>query len=115
MKKREWIILGVITVIAITAIFYMKQKPKASGYVVAVQRGSNIVMEFDPMVDAVYQVDGDYGGLEIEVKDGKWHVINEHCPNHICANMGWMGTGDALIPITCIPNNIMIFLEESPK
>ena len=112
MKKKEWIITGILVLIAIGAILFMRLRPKDSGYKVAVQHRNTIVMEFDPMKDAVYQVEGDVGGLEIEVKDGKWHVINEQCPNHVCAEMGWMGVEDILLPITCLPNNIVIYLEE---
>ncbi len=117
MKRREWIIIGILAAAAVIAIAIMKLKPssQASGYVVAIQHRNTIVQEFDPMVDAVYKVDGDVGGLEVEVKDGKWHVINEQCPNHVCANMGWMGVNDVGVPITCLPNNVIIFLEETPK
>ncbi len=116
MKKKEWIIIAVLAAVSIIAIVLMKMKPKekGSGYVVAVQHRMTIVKEFDPMVDAVYHIEGDVGGLDVEVKDGKWHVINEQCPNHVCAQMGWMGVEDNLMPITCLPNNIVIFLQESP-
>ena len=117
MKKKEWIIIGVIAAAALIALLVLRinaARP-ASGYVVAIQRGNTIVKEFDPMVNAVYDVEGDVGGLQVEVKDGRWHVINEKCPNHVCANMGWMGVEDIGIPITCLPNNVMIFLEETPK
>ena len=116
MKRNEKIIIAVLAAAALIVLAVLKLRTSnSSGYVVAIQRGSQIVREFDPMIDAVYDVDGDVGGLQVEVKDGKWHVINEKCPNHICANMGWMGVDDIGIPITCLPNNVMIFLEESPK
>ena len=115
MKKREWIILlAVIAACLLGSVLFSMRPKKNSGYVVKVQHGSEIVKEFDPMVDAVYAIEGDCGGLEVEVKEGRWHVINEKCPNHICANMGWMSVEDTLLPITCLPNNVIIYLEESP-
>ena len=113
MKKKEWIIIAGLAAAALIAllVFRLTQK-KDSGIRVAVQHRMTIVLEFDPMVDAIYHIDGDTGGLDVEVKDGKWHVINEQCPNHVCANMGWMGVDDTLWPITCLPNNIVIFIEE---
>ena len=117
MKRKEIITIAVIAAIAIVSIIALKLKAgsrKDSGYVCVVQHASEIVLEFDPMVDAVYQIDGDVGGLEVEVKEGKWHVINEKCPNHICASMGWMGIEDIGVPITCLPNNIVIYLQETP-
>jgi hypothetical protein len=125
MKKKELWILIVIALGAILGMVFLSHRPAAytgssteggfvsqSGVVVAVQHRNEIVLEFDPEVDAVYDIEGDVGGLQVEVKDGKWHVINEQCPNHICASMGWVGPDD-LIPITCLPNNIMIFVESS--
>ena len=116
MKKKELFLLVLIAAAAIAVIAVMKLTSGAqkSGYTVAVQHRQTIVKEFDPMVDAVYHIDGDTGGLDVEVKDGKWHVINEQCPNHICAQMGWMGIQDIGVPITCLPNNVIIFLKEAP-
>ena len=55
--------------------------------------------------------DGDCGGLDVEVKGGRWHVIHEQCPNHICANTGWASPEDMIV-ITCMPNNIVIQVSE---
>ena len=49
--------------------------------------------------------------MHIEVKDGKWHVSEVECPNLICEAMGWVDVTE-IIPITCLPNNIIIYVEE---
>ena len=49
--------------------------------------------------------------LVFEVKDGRWHVGSVECPNHTCEQMGW-DDGSSFMPITCIPNNIMIGTSE---
>lgn len=113
MKRKEWIIIGILLLASAIAFAALRLRKSSSGATVAVQHRNEIVLRFDPAKDAVYHVDGDTGGLDIEVKDGKWHVINEQCPNHICANMGWMGYDNVILPITCLPNNIIIFVEES--
>ena len=125
MKKKEIWILVLVAVGALVGLLVLNHVntpytgsstsgnfKSESGVTVAVQHASDIVLEFDPAVDAIYTVDGDYGGLQIEVKDNQWRVINEKCPNHIWASMGWANK-DSLIPITCLPNNIMIFVESS--
>lgn len=124
MKRKELYILLGIVLIATAALFILRRSraysgsstsgdfQSRSGVTVAVQHGNQIVLEFDPDVDAVYHVDGDTGGLDIEVKDQRWRVVNEECPNHICAAMGWADK-DSVIPITCLPNNIMIFVESA--
>ena len=114
MKKREIIIVALVAVVALLAVVFLKrpQKPEEEPKtLVAIQHGNNIVKEFDPTVDAIYEVTGDYGKMNIEVKDGKWHVSEVECPNHICEAMGWVDVTE-IIPITCLPNNIIIYVEE---
>lgn len=121
MKKKEKLILGIIALIAIIAIGVMK-KPSDTKVnsdkgtqtaKVAIVHGDQVVQEFDPNVDAIYDIQGDYGKLRVEVKDGKWHVMDDvECPNLICNKMGWVGVDDVM-PITCLPNNIIIVVEES--
>lgn len=115
MKKKEIKILVILAAAAAAVILVLKlvqarSSAEGSGVKVAIYYRDEIVQEFWSGEDAVYQVDGDSGGLEVEVKDGKWHVINEQCPNHVCAEMGWVGEGEYL-PITCLPNNIVIVQE----
>ncbi len=116
MKKKEIIIIAVIAAAAAAAILLMHifRSDKASGVTVAVQYQNRIVYEFDPAFDQEYELTGDYGKMVIEVKDMKWHVKEVECPNHICEHMGWMGPDD-LMPITCLPNNLIIYLEEKPE
>lgn len=127
MKKNEWIILAVIVLFTAGVLFWTnmnKNKPSDAEitpepaeqtlspedrqYMVSIVYHNTVIQTFDCRVDAVYHVDGDYGGLEVEVKDNKWHVINEQCPNHICAEMGWAGIDD-IMPITCLPNGVFIY------
>ncbi len=118
MKKKEIIILAVIALIAVVAIVALNMPKNVSktsetkGVMVAIYHRNKIVQEFDSGIDAVYTIEGDYGTLDVEVKDGKWRVTNEECPNHICAEMGWIGEGEYL-PITCLPNNVVV-VEETP-
>ena len=118
MKKKEIIILAVIALLAVVAIVALNMPKNVSktsetkGVMVAIYHRNKIVQEFDSGIDAVYTIEGDYGTLDVEVKDGKWRVTNEECPNHICAEMGWIGEGEYL-PITCLPNNVVV-VEETP-
>ncbi len=117
MKKKELIILVILACIAGGVIAYLKwpkQEEKEPTTLVAIQHGNTILKEFDPNVDAIYEVTGDYGKMQIEVKDGRWHVSSVECPNHICEAMGWVDTSE-IIPITCLPNNIIIFVEETTE
>jgi hypothetical protein len=79
----------------------------ASGQWIAVIHGSSVALWFDSGVDSTYTLTGDYGTMTITVKDNKWCVSAVECPNHNCEQMGW-DDGTNMVPITCIPNNIMI-------
>lgn len=120
MKKKEIIIITVIALIAIASIFGIRyyqnnQEPTgndtptqtAQGQWIGVIHRNNVAKWFDSGVDQEFTVTGDYGDMTIEVKDGKWHVKEVECPNHTCEQMGW-DDGTNFVPITCIPNNILI-------
>lgn len=88
-------------------------KPDAApkGQWVALIHRNRVAIWFDSGVDAEYQWTGDYGVMTVEVKDGKWCVESVECPNQICKSMGW-DDGTNLVPITCLPNNIIIVTED---
>lgn len=111
-KKIEIAVIVVIVLVSFIAIMYMIgiQNMKSTN-VVAVYKGAETILEFDPSEDATYDVTGEYGEMTITVKDGSWCVSEVECPNHICEQMGWKDT-DSIDYITCIPNNIVIICKE---
>ena len=110
LKKKEiWILVGLV-VVSLLGVLLFSSSSKES-VMVSILHGDEVVQTFDPQVDGNYVVQGDYGTLEVEVRDGKWHVIHEQCPNHICSKMGWVSVED-MVPITCLPNNVIILVEE---
>ena len=86
-----------------------KEPTDPASVTVDIYHGNELVKSFNPSIDNVYHITGDYGGLDVEVVDGKWHVTNEECPNHICNGMGWMGPDD-IIPISCLPNDVYVIV-----
>ena len=107
------LILGAIVAVAVLLIMcrmFIAKNGSHDGVKIAVYHRDEVVKEFWSDKDAIYTIEGDYGTLDVEVKDGEWRVTNEECPNHVCAQMGWVGPDEAL-PITCLPNNIVIIQE----
>ena len=109
LQKKEMIIVALIA--ALCAVWILVLRRPKSHVTVQIVHGQEVIREFDPAEDAIYHVDGDCGGLDVEVKGGRWHVIREQCPNHICANTGWASPEDMIV-ITCMPNNIVIQVSE---
>ena len=66
------------------------------------------ILEFDLNKNDIYVVEGTYGLVRIEVKDGEFHVFDVDCPNHDFEQMGWINK-DSLFPIVCLPNEIIIY------
>ncbi|MBQ6531895.1 MAG: NusG domain II-containing protein [Solobacterium sp.] len=112
MKKTEKIIIAVLLAASLLAVFLMKNPfwKKEPEILVTIEHQGKVIYEFDPAKDAVYHVHGSYGELDVEVKDGKYRVTNETCPNHICANMGWVSPEEEL-PIVCMPNEVIVLVK----
>ena len=108
MKKREIAIVVGLALIAIIAIFLLNRNPKVDGEMIGVVHQEKVILTFDSDVDATYTVTGLVGKMVIEVKDNAWHVKEVDCPNHNCEHMGWKDVDSIGIPITCIPNDIII-------
>lgn len=113
MKKNEIIIVVVLFVAALLVIVnrsLRKIEPTddAKGYWIGVLYDNKPILYFDSGIDDTYSVTGDVGEMVIEVKDNAWHVKQVECPNHVCEQMGWHDIDTLGIPITCVPNNIVI-------
>lgn len=112
MKKKEFIIILVICVLGIVTYFgfsfYSKLNVKTYG---VITYKNQELLTFDVNKDAEYWVEGSYGKLKVEVKDGSWRVTEEECPNHICSSIGWV-TVDHYFPIVCLPNEVVVMLKD---
>ncbi len=124
MKKKEWLIIVLIAVLALGAIAFRRMtaggsassdpyadidapKTDAKGDWIAVVHRSRIIMYFDSGIDGEYTVEGNVGKMIIEVKNQKWHVLDVDCYDYTCKNMGWMDRNN-LLPIICLPNDLVI-------
>lgn len=108
MKKKEIIIVSAfIGFVVIMLGAYQLYTSTLNKTVVKVVHKDEVLFTFDPNVDYIYAFEGSYGHMEVEVKDGRWRVINEECPNHICSSIGWVDA-DSYMPIVCIPNEVYI-------
>lgn len=76
-----------------------------------VQYQDKIIHTFDVNKDEDYYFEGSYGKMKLEVKDGKWRITEEECPNHICSSIGWVSAKD-YFPIVCIPNEVIVTLKD---
>ena len=128
MKKREIIILAIIACLSLAGLFFLNRSkiepndtpshtPSSStnnpegdpkGEWIGVIHRGKVILWFDSGVDDIYTVQGLVGRMDIEVKNGEWHISYVDCPNHTCEKMGWMNVDSLGVPITCLPNDILI-------
>jgi len=45
----------------------------------------------------------------VEIKDGKYRIINSTCENHLCEKQGW----NSNLPVICVPNKIAVVSHSS--
>jgi len=67
------------------------------------------VLRIDLKVDKTYTVKGALGDVFIEVAAGRVRVEKETSPYHLCSIQGWVQYAN--IPIVCLPNHIVIIIE----
>lgn len=123
MKKKEWIAIAIIALIALAGLGFSRllsgssefnpdgsmNKPgrEAEGTWIAVVNRGRAILYFDSGIDSEYVVEGNVSEMVIEVKDGSWHVKDVACYDYTCKNMGWVSE-DSILPIVCLPNDIVI-------
>lgn len=111
MKKKEILIIGIFCVIAIIGYFTLPFFNKNKSNVSVKNAKGEVLLKFDINEDNYYTLQGEYGIFNIEVKDNKCRAIDVECPNHTCEHTGWI-SNDNPVPIVCIPNNIVITIDE---
>ena len=107
-KKDIKLIAIIIGISLVIWIGYTVMRPK--GPSIEVIHGNTVVERLDPKVDGRYTIQGSYGELVVEVKDGKFRITDEECPNHVCSAMGWVES-DGYLTILCLPNEVMVGME----
>ena len=107
------VILAVIFAACLAVSLFVFGKP--AGNVVNIISGGKILYTFDlsKAEDCVFNVECCGGVNTIEIKDHKIHVREADCPDGICVKTGWIGEQTGAAPIVCLPNRVVIEMEQS--
>ena len=130
MKKSDYILIGVILLLAVTTWFIFRQINNESSVVdgvavvfynderileIELEDGSYEIFNQERVIDVdeqnfIYHVEGSNPyGVFIKYQDNKVRVIDEQSPKNICQTQGW--TNSTLSPLTCLPNNIIVVIQ----
>lgn len=111
MKKKEIVIVVIGLIIAALSYFAISFFNANKTMCTAKNARGDVLLTFDINEDNYYELEGEYGIFHIEVKNGECRAIDVDCPNHNCVAVGWISPSNPL-PIVCIPNNIVITIDE---
>ena len=103
MKKRDFILIGVVLCVALT-LFGVFSLTKEEGAYVTVRIGGNDVAQYSLSKNGEYSLNGGTNILKIE--DGTAYLTDADCPDHLCVKQGKVNKNGETI--TCLPNKLTV-------
>ena len=103
MKKKDFILIGVIVAVIAIAITVLSLTKKDGDYVV-VKVDGNEVARYSLAQDGEYSLNGGTNVLRIE--NGKAYLVSANCPDHLCVKQGKIDQSGETI--TCLPNRLTV-------
>ncbi len=89
--------------VSFVGIVFMKEVlPQAREVTIEVE--GKLAYRYPLDADRQVEVEGPFGHLTVEIKDGKVRVTGASCPNKLCELQGWVATG----AIICLPARISV-------
>lgn len=103
MKKRDFILIGIILAVIIVLSTVITLTKKDGAYVIVRVNGEQVA-KYYLTEDGEYELNGGTNVLKIE--QGKAYLISADCPDHLCVKQGKVDkTGET---ITCLPNRLTV-------
>ena len=109
IKKSDIVLLVAILVIALITFAYI-MLTKKPGATVEISVDGEVVESFDLSEDREYQVATDKGSNLVIIKDGMVDVIDADCPDKVCVNHVTIeNVGETII---CLPHKLVVEIVE---
>lgn len=110
MKKRDFILIGVILAVILAAFVIVNLVKKDGAYVIVRVNGEQVA-KYSLSEDGQYELNG--GTNILRIKDGKAYLVSADCPDHLCVKQGKIDqVGET---ITCLPNRLTVTVYGSDK
>ncbi len=110
MKKRDFILIGVILAVILAAFIVVNLVKKDGAYVIVRVDGEQVA-RYSLSQDGEYELNG--GTNILRIKDGKAYLVYASCPDHLCVKQGKIDqVGET---ITCLPNRLTVTVYGSDK
>lgn len=112
-KNKILIFVTLLLLVVLTCFSYIIYNKKINNKIAKIYQDGNLIYEINlDKVEEAYtiKIDGDKEHYNIvEVRKGEIGIIEASCPDKVCVNMGFVS--DGLLPITCLPNKLIIEIE----
>lgn len=105
MKKKDWILIFAVLVIAGTA-FGIQKFRAGDGGVVKVSVDGEVYGTYDLDTEQTIDI---AGGNTLEIRGGKADVTEADCPDKVCVNQKAISKNRE--SIICLPNKVVISVE----
>jgi hypothetical protein len=98
-------LLVFLVLISFAGIFAVKEALSHANEV-SIEVDGRVKFRYPLDIDRSVRVEGDHGGLTVEIKDRQVRVTEASCPKKICERQGWITRGG----IVCLPNRISVIV-----
>lgn len=120
-KKAAVIISAILILSASFSLLYLLSPNPGSaasgGYIAEIYQDGRLLYSIplnDLTQNRTFVVESTEGGInEVEVRPGSIGIISADCPDKLCVHQGFIT--NAKLPITCLPNRLVILLRPAPK
>lgn len=112
--KRRVIIAGALLLVLLVISMYFvirQQTAKPNGARAAVYQNGVLIRELSLDKEESFRIENGDEWNEIEVTGEGIRVTSASCPDGICMNTVWTGSGS--LPIVCLPNRLVITTADS--
>lgn len=111
MKRNDFILIGIILVIAVAALLF-RNALKQNGDMVIVYVDGKVYQELPLNQNTSLEINGIGGGTNLLIiEDGHADMVDASCPDKLCVDQKQIQyNGEALI---CLPNKVVVKIKSS--
>lgn len=110
MKKNDFILIGIILVLAAAGLLYMNLSQKTGDMVVVTVDGK-IYKELPLSKDTTLEIEGINGTNLLKIENGYADIIEASCKDSICVHAKKINHNEETI--VCLPNKVIVKVQSN--
>ncbi len=111
-KKNAIIIASLLFLLALCSLIALLPHPNSHAYTAQIYQSGQLLQSiplYSVQENYTFTLQGPKGEYnEIEVRPGSIGILSASCPDKLCVGQGFIK--DSMLPITCLPNQVVILL-----